>query len=227
VALCGAFCLGAAASSSALQFNVVDLGPGVAFTIDDAGDAVGYTFSGPNLQAVEWTNITTSPMLVTLGPSGQNSVAFSINNGVIVGEINPSGVQEARRFDNSSLLDTADDASDVFNIAFNSNLLGTIVGMAGLLTPNPHAVVFPGSDLGNFGGGVAVAYDINLDISSNQNVVGTAATASGPSHAFLHAGIVGPLDQGTDDLGTLGGLNSEATCVNAFNQVAGWSDLKC
>ncbi len=239
VALC-AFSAGATASSPAWgQFRVVDLGalaPGdqsVAFTINDSGDVSGAILApGSNFQAVVWSNATASPMLAKLGPPGQNSIAFSVNQpNVIVGEINPSGVEEATLFPDTPLDPTG---KTVFSIAYNSDGLGIIVGVAGLASdPNPHAVLFNGGepvtssaigapfDLGNFGTDVSFAYDIN----GSRHVVGTAATASGPSHAFLHLGV-SKLDQSTDDLGTLGGLQSEATCINNFDQVAGWSDLK-
>jgi len=238
-----AFCLFAPVPSLAQPYTVVDLGalvpgqPSVAFTISDDGNVVGYYLSNGSFQAVEWQNATTTtPKLVKLGPAGQNSIAFSINykagKPVIVGEINPSGFEEAERFDKSLLLDPVDDSDSIFNIAYNSNDAGTIVGVSGLPSDptNAHAVVFSSSppfNLGNFGTDNSVAFDTNNDLSSIQHVVGTAATASGPSHAFFHTGISTKLNKSTDDLGTLGtGLNSEATCINKWNQVAGWSNVK-
>jgi probable HAF family extracellular repeat protein len=241
----GAFYLGGAAPSLA-QYRVVDLGatapnqPSVAFTIDDAGNAVGYIGTSSNFQAVKWTNLTSTPQMTKLGPTDQNSIAFSSNaasgGAVIVGQINPTGFQQAVQFTSNVLkLDKPADDKNIFNIAYNSNKLKQIVGVAGLVNdaPNAHAVVFSTNsnhspfDLGNFGTDNAFAYDINVDKDGVSNVVGSAATASGPVHAFKHAGVASKLVKNTDDLGTLGGLNSEATCINFFNQVAGWSNLKC
>jgi probable HAF family extracellular repeat protein len=144
---------------------------------------------------------------------GPNSIAFSINfkgNPIIVGEVNPSGFQEGERFDKASLLDPVENAANIFNIAYNSNDVGTIVGVSGLPSdpPNAHAVVFSSSppfNLGNFGTDNSFAFDVNNDFNDVQHVVGTAATASGAVHAFFHTGTTTKLNQSTDDLGTLGG----------------------
>jgi probable HAF family extracellular repeat protein len=225
-ALCGALCFATPAPVLAQTFTVVDLGalappgrPSVAFTIDNAGHVVGYSGTPQNLQAVEWIDVATPQRkLVKLGPAGQNSVAFSIKNGVIVGEIDPAGVQEAERFDNNSLLDQADDAAKNFNIAFNSDGSGVIVGMAGSPAgATPHAMVFPNDNLGS---APSVAYDVN----QNQVVVGTAVFSGSASQAFRHSGTP-PLVAG-DNLGTLpGGRQSEATCINAAGEIAGWSNI--
>jgi probable HAF family extracellular repeat protein len=213
---------------------VVDLGalvPGqssTAYTINNSGSVVGVIGAWPNLQAVAWINATTKPQLVLLGGRGQNSAAYSVNDaGISVGEINPTGVQQAIQFPATRLDTAAGTPPTVFSMAYNSNANGVVAGVAGLSgDPNPHAVVYNhGSgpiDLGNFGTDVAVAYDIK----GADTIVGTAATARGPSHAFVHNGI-SRLNQATDDIGTLGGLQSEANCVNLAKEVAGWSDLLC
>jgi probable HAF family extracellular repeat protein len=67
------------------------------------------------------------------------------------------------------------------------------------------------TDLGNFGGGSAQAYDIN----EAGQVVGYAVTPTGKAHAFLWEGGV------MTDLGTLGGNHSDGFAINEAGQVAG------
>jgi probable HAF family extracellular repeat protein len=88
------------------------------------------------------------------------------------------------------------------------------------ITGGPIALPF---DLGSFGTPNSLAYAIN----DRSHIAGVAATASGPSHAFFHTTGLRPLNQATDDLGTLGGTNSAACCVNNVDLVAGWSDVAC
>lgn len=68
-------------------------------------------------------------------------------------------------------------------------------------------------DLGDLGGGEALAKDLN----SSGEVVGVSLLANGERHAFLWA-------QGAmRDLGTLGGRFSQALAINGRSQVIGWS----
>jgi probable HAF family extracellular repeat protein len=224
----------ASSSASAQSFKVVDLGalapsgaPSVAYTINDDEVVVGSTLIAGSNQAVAWTDVDTTPKLVILGPKGKNGAAYAVTGtGAIVGEINPSGVQIATRFGGTDVdLDPSATKNNVFSIAYNGNGNNTFVGMAGTTAEpnNPHATVFPATNLGSFGTDVSIAFDIN----GLNDVVGEAATASGPSRAFLHHGISGKLSLATDNLGTLGGLQSGASCVNNYEQVIGWSNLAC
>jgi probable HAF family extracellular repeat protein len=225
----------AALPATAQTFKVIDLGalapsgaPSVAYSINDNEVAVGQTMVAGSNQAVAWTNADTSPTLVLLGPKGKNGAAYAIDGGGNpIGEINPSGVQIATLFGSTDQqLDPAATRASIFSIAYGANGADVHVGTAGTASEpnNHHATVFPNFNMGSFGTDVSIAFDLN---GPYDDVVGEAAIASGPSHAFFHQGINTKLVQATDDLGTLGGLQSGASCVNNYKQVIGWSDLQC
>jgi len=68
------------------------------------------------------------------------------------------------------------------------------------------------TDLGNLGGGSAVARAIN----DSGQVVGRSQTVAGEQHAFLWTAATG-----MTDLGTLGGGSSQAFSVNDLGHVVG------
>ncbi len=83
------------------------------------------------------------------------------------------------------------------------------------LTMSLHAQYYAVSDLGTFGGANAIAYSI----SNHEQVVGTAETSLGYSHAFM-------FDAGRMfDLGTLGGSNSWCYGINDMGWMVGAADL--
>lgn len=220
-------------------YRVVDLGATApngdseAFGINNAGEVVGWVRVNGQKQAVVWRNIATQPTMAPLWTiPNHNSIAYQINDahqpagwaggGLAPGEpqvfqvakLGPPGV-EGRAYGISentlvvgwSYLSVG--ASNQKAVVFNGG-----VPLASSASP-----ILPPVDLGNFGTDNSRAYDVNRAFV----IVGAAATAAGPSHAFRHVGA-SPL-QPSDDLGTLGGLNSEATGINERGQVAGWSDL--
>jgi probable HAF family extracellular repeat protein len=70
------------------------------------------------------------------------------------------------------------------------------------------------ADLGDLGGGVALASDIN----DSGQVVGMSSTAAGEFHAFIWTAT-----DGMTDLGTLGSTQSAANAINNAGQVVGYS----
>ncbi len=89
-------------------------------------------------------------------------------------------------------------------------VLLTVVSVAPAFGEGPWNVI----DLGTLGGATSAAVDIN----DAGVVVGNAATAAGPNHAFIWTAAAGMWD-----LGTLGGLTSGAAAINRFGWVVGTS----
>ena len=72
----------------------------------------------------------------------------------------------------------------------------------------------------SLGGSGEFAFVGRDDITANGKVAGTIDAADGRNHAFLYDG------EKMIDLGTLGGLNSDAGGVNELGQVIGWAQLR-
>src|SRR5579862_9067036 len=72
------------------------------------------------------------------------------------------------------------------------------------------------TDLGTLPGGTSSSPALVNALNVNGQVVGSADTASGVTHAFSWTQLGGMID-----LGTLGGGSSSATAVNANGQVVG------
>jgi probable HAF family extracellular repeat protein len=169
----------------------------------------------------------TMTALPTLG--GNNSVANGVNNrGQIVGQsetpnsdpCSPFFLQvEAVIWLNGQVqeLPLFPGDSDGFASAINDK--GQAVGYTGCVTGRIHAVLWPNGpngdviDLGNFGGTVNFAYDIN----NRGQVVGQSnLTGDTTNHAFLWQNGV------MTDLGTLPGDGASlATNINSKTQVVG------
>ena len=105
------------------------------------------------------------------------------------------------------------------------NAAGLVAG-ANVISGAYRAVLYGGTwtNLGTLGGSESLGSTLN---ASNQ-VVGSAATTSSGTHAFLWTpggtdGVVG--NSQMKDLGTLGGSNSQADGINRFSRVTGYSDV--
>ena len=118
-----------------------------------------------------------------------------------------------------------------FTQAFGINNLGQAVGLSWNLPNGTSSAAFrtaPNSpinrdtdDLGSLGGTASISYRLSSASGINDlgQVVGSALTASGETHAFRTAPN-SPINP-EDDLGTLGGAFSEAIAINQSGRVVG------
>ena len=105
------------------------------------------------------------------------------------------------------------------------NNAGLVAG-ANVVSDAYRAVLYGGAwtNLGTLGGTESLGGGLN---ASNQ-VIGSALTASGETHAFIWTpggtdGVAG--NPQMKDLGTLGGSNSQADGINRSSQITGYSDV--
>ncbi|MDH6186028.1 hypothetical protein [Polaromonas sp. CG_23.6] len=234
----------------ALLYNgraIQDLGLGYMAAINDAAQIAGYTTTSP-AHALRWTTAgRTTPAVIDLGaPAGGSSTARAINAaGQVAGvteHIEPvvSGQFSSHPFvwtEGLGMLDLSTlPIPGFFPVSANHvNALGQVTGGAFSTFGNPlaglpsHAFLWtPGSgirDLGTLGrGDVSSATALN----DEGQVAGSSNIEFGPlrglpnrvrHHAFLWTAAAG-----MQDLGTLGGRNSDALALNALGQVVGNSD---
>lgn len=222
------------APNSAINPATDDLGTlggnsSTGYAINDFGQVVGESKKSVygSDYAFLWSDATGMQNLGTLG--GESSVAYAINNlGQVVGSAETKEGDFHAFFYNGSggLQDLTTLAG--LSSARDINDSGQIVGSAQTQSGQNHPFLYSRSgglqDLGTLGGDEGTASAIN----NLGQVVGRADTGAtfepddpkecpcNISHAFLYSG------SGTlQDLGTLGGPNSDATDINDFGQVVG------
>ena len=222
------------APNSAINPATDDLGTlggnsSTGYAINDFGQVVGESKKSVYGcdYAFLWSDATGMQNLGTLG--GESSVAYGINNlGQVVGSAETKeGEFHAFFYSGSGVLQDLT-TFGVSNSARDINDSGQIVGYYTHQPGQYHPFLYSGSrglqDLGTLGGEEGIAFAIN----NLGEVVGRADTGAtfepddpqecpcNVSHAFLYSG------SGTlQDLGTLGGPNSEATDINDFGQIVG------
>jgi len=232
-------------STSAYAYRqVIDLGAGTAYSINDSGQVVGESDGRAFLYnpAGGGTKID----LGTLG--GSQSVAYSINNsGKIVG-------RAADSYNNfySTLFDFTGGGNNtnISNQGFNPFVSGKIYSTASTINNNGYAVgqhtlgsmpdsskhgvvidakfpFHPGLtvyDLGTLGGSNSYAYSIN----NNTNIVGWAESGESvpsgyPKHSYATL-FDAPTGQNNINLGTIGGDFSAAYSINDSDLIVGQAD---
>jgi len=204
--------------------GLVDLGlpPGgtasFATAVNASGQVAGY-FSGAGIaHTFFWSQSVGLIDLGTLGGAYSYPAALSPNamndNGQVVGySTTASGTQHAFSWTQSGgMIDLGVPSFGSYSAATAVNYFGQVVGNSG-----NHGFSWTQTggfvDIGSLGGWS----DPNA-VSSNGQVVGVSATASGVQHAFSWTAAGGMVD-----LGTLGGSYSQAYALNQSGQIVGIS----
>jgi len=194
--------------------------------INNSGIIVGNSSLGSlggnwqaHLHAFRWENGT----LVDLGTTGgrQRSTATGINeSGVIVGySANGTDLTDRRAFvwENGIMTDLNQDFGTYQSVAYGINDVGQIIAWASDSPGwNDRSYLWDNgtvTDLGDFGGGVNFARDIN----NQGQIVGYSKNSSGEYRSYLWQ------DGVLQDIGSLGGTHTEAEAINELGQIVGRS----
>ena len=233
----------------ALLYNghtIQDLGPGYTAALNDAAQVAGYTATSP-AHALRWTPAGhAAPAVIDFGaPAGSSSTVQAINAaGQVTGATDQNGPVASGQFSSHPFPWT--EGVGLFDLstlplpgfipvsASHVNTLGQVGGSAFSTSGNPlaglpgHAFLWtPGSvlrELGTLGGDTSGATALN----DEGQVAGSSNIEFRPLRGFpnrvRHHAFLWTAPGGMQDLGTLGGRNSDATALNALGQVAGSSD---
>jgi probable HAF family extracellular repeat protein len=194
-------------------YTLTDLGPGIAYGINDAGLVVG-----GESRAFTWDSTQGRQDLPTLGGDGLSD-AFAVSpEGLIVGDATapvPGSPRHAFLYDHGTVTDLGTFGGEL-SAARGVNDAGQVVGWADTNDPydDEHAFLWDSQnglqDLGTLGGLASDAYGIN----SSGLVVGFSFLEFG-AHAFVWDSMSGMTDIGS------GGGRSGAYGVNDLGQVVG------
>ncbi|HEY9800854.1 MAG TPA: DUF3466 family protein [Leptolyngbyaceae cyanobacterium] len=235
-------------SNAATMYSVQDLGSlGVsgirAEGINNLGQVVGLTYTESDNNFVVQgfrtnPNSPVNPNTDYIDPiTGDTAVPTDINDlGQVTGYLPGTSTLTYAGFrtaPNSRInLDTDIIGEGTFNFANAINNSGQVavyqfLGRGGTRSfrTAPNSLINQQTDnIGNLGGVQpnGTSFTRATDINDLGQVVGSSDNASGQTHAFRTAPN-SPINPATDDLGTLGGDNSDATAINNLGQVVGSS----
>ena len=209
------------------QYTITDLGMPDAYAINNKGQVIGGKYvsdpygSGSYPTVVLWNNENSQQDLNIF-----NAIARCINdNGVIAGSKFVNGLGQAflYRCGKNQYVPIGVLSGKNASEAFGIDAADRVVGASGSSdTGKQRAFLYQNASLQDLGA-FSMAGDSNASAVNNGYIVGYAAL-NGIPRAFRHQGS-GTLNTSTDDLGTLGGMLSWATGVNASGQAVGWSDI--
>jgi len=153
-------------------------------------------------------------------PGETSAIAYNINDaGQVVGQSGLYGFLWSNGTMTELIL-----PGGALSIAQGISPGGAVVGSSHALNEHTHAFLYSGGTMydlqGLLLGGVQNSSYAN-DINAWGQIVGGAFTPSDQFRAFLRD----PLSGHTYDLGTLGGLGSEASAINYRTEVVGYSNL--
>jgi probable HAF family extracellular repeat protein len=192
------------------------------WSINDSGQVVGSSGNSSTGWSRAFLKTGSQPMvdLGTLG--GQGSFGADINNaGQVVGDaLDTDGIGRAFLKNPGELMADLGLGEESWAAAINAS--GQVVGQAknssGVLRAFLKSPEQPMEDLGALGGPASTSFA--NEINASGQVVGQAQNSSGFGRAFLKSPGVLTME----DLGTLGGNNSEAMHINSYGQVVGGAE---
>jgi len=165
---------------------MTDLGPGVAFAVNDHGQAAGCGFptsASPPCHATLWQGGRMEDLGTLAGHSGS---AYGINDaGQVVGSsLASDGFMHAFLWQDGTMADLGGLPGYQFSVAWDINDAGQVVGSSTGADGITHAVLWQDGgvrDLGNLGGRATTAFGIN----DAGQVVGISISTEDRIHGFL------------------------------------------
>jgi probable HAF family extracellular repeat protein len=207
--------------------------------INTQGQVVGFSPTGSDLGRRAFRtapNAAINPATDNLGTLGGDlSEAHGINDsGQVVGtsSLDDGNLAAFRTSPNAPINPATDNLGAVTSYGYGINNSGQVVGCFSIgggqyrafRTKANSAIDAATDDLGDLGGASSPSSPNNCALGVNDagQAVGWANTVDGHVHAFRTAPNAA-LNPATDDLGTLGGTDSEAESINASGQVVGFA----
>ncbi len=206
-----------------LPLNYPNGGQIWAYGINDFGDVVGYSSTGPTFHAFLWDG----EQMQDLGKPDWSAADFSRaqdinNNGWVVGMAGGVPFDLRGFIKHDGVWDEIPTFGGNESRAYSINDLNDVVGYTRNQDGKLRAFAIPNSnlqlmmDIGDLGGGAAQAFDVN----NSRVIAGQSKGIDGYWHAFTWSQTDGILD-----LGTLGGNESYAWSISNSGIVVGKSQV--
>ncbi|MDP7009319.1 MAG: hypothetical protein QGI78_07095 [Phycisphaerales bacterium] len=194
-----------------------------AYGINDLGDVVGYSSTGPSFHAFLWDGEQMQDLGKPDWAAADYSRAEDINNnGWVVGMAGGVPYDLRGFIKHDAVWDEIPTFGGNESRAYSINDLNDVAGWTRNEEGKFRAFAIPQGnvdlmlDIGDLGGGAAKAFDVN----NNRQIVGQSKGVDDFFHAFIWS-----QDEGMIDLGTLGGNESCAWSVSDSGVVVGKSEL--